>query len=199
MQQAWNAWGHVVVAAVVAFPVAALLAFVLARRRSRRMHPFPRRTAVADVAAVAGTVPWVWMILTPGAGQGVRLVPLVDLADQITRMSPGAAFVQIVGNLLVFAALGATLPVRSARFASLTAVAAVAATASLTVEILQYVLRLGRVSSVDDVILNTAGAVLAALATRRWWMPKRTADESAVTPSGSAGGGRRRRGRATPR
>lgn len=163
------------------------------------MHPFPRRTAVADVAAVAGTVPWVWMILTPGAGQGVRLVPLVDLADQITRMSPGAAFVQIVGNLLVFAALGATLPVRSARFASLTAVAAVAATASLTVEILQYVLRLGRVSSVDDVILNTAGAVLAALATRRWWMPKRTADESAVTPSGSAGGGRRRRGRATPR
>ncbi|WP_182877239.1 VanZ family protein [Microbispora sp. H10670] len=198
MHQAWNAWGPVVVAAVVALPAAALLAFVLARLRDRRGHPFPRRTAVADVAIVAGTAPWIWMILTPGAGQGVQLVPLLDLVDQITRMSPGAAFVQIVGNLLVFAALGAMLPVRSARFASLTAVAAVTATASLTVEILQHALRLGRVSSVDDVILNTAGAVLAALATRRWWMPKRTAEESAVRPPGP-GGGRRTRGRATRR
>jgi len=109
------------------------------------------------------------MILTPGTLQLVHLVPLVDLADQITLMSPGAAFAQIAGNLLVFSALGAMLPVRSPRFASLRAVAAVAATASLTVEVLQYVLRLGRVSSVDDVILNTAGAVLAALVTRRWW------------------------------
>ncbi|GII55396.1 hypothetical protein Pth03_37850 [Planotetraspora thailandica] len=124
---------------------------------------------MADVAVVAGTAPWIWMILTPGAGQGVQLIPLVDLADQITRMPPGAAVVQVAGNLLVFAALGAMLPVRSARFASLTAVAAVAATASLTVEILQYALRIGRVSSVDDVILNAAGAVFAAFATRRWW------------------------------
>ena len=33
----------------------------------------------------------------------------------------------------------------------------------------QYVLRLGRYSSVDDVLINTIGAVLAALVTRRWW------------------------------
>ncbi|ETK31524.1 VanZ family protein [Microbispora sp. ATCC PTA-5024] len=169
MHETWNAWGHVVVAAVLALPVAALAAFLLAGHRRRAGHPAPRRTAFADVAVVAGTAPWIWMILTPGTARGVDLVPLVDLADQIVSMSPVAAFVQIGGNLLVFAALGAALPVRSPRFASLTAVAAVAATASLTVEILQYALRIGRVSSVDDVILNTAGAVLAALATRRWW------------------------------
>jgi hypothetical protein len=169
MHQAWNAWGHVVIAAILALPAAVLVTLLLARHRSRRGHPSPRRTAVADVAVVAGTAPWIWMILTPGTEQVVHLVPLVDLADQITLMSTGAAFVQIAGNLLVFSALGAMLPVRSARFASLTSVAAVAATASLTVEILQYALRIGRVSSADDVILNTAGAVLAALATRRWW------------------------------
>ncbi|GII34817.1 VanZ family protein [Planotetraspora mira] len=169
MHQAWNAWGHVVIAAFLALPAAGLVALFLAHRRSRRGHPAPRRTAIADVAVVAGTAPWIWMILTPGTLQLVHLVPLVDLADQITLMSPGAAFAQIAGNLLVFSALGAMLPVRSPRFASLRAVAAVAATASLTVEVLQYVLRLGRVSSVDDVILNTAGAVLAALVTRRWW------------------------------
>ncbi|MBO3749276.1 VanZ family protein [Streptosporangiaceae bacterium NEAU-GS5] len=175
MHQAWNAWGHVIIAAVLALPVAAIGSLLLARRRTGRGHPSPWRTAVADVAIVAGTAPWIWMILTPGTEDGVHLVPVADLAGQLALMSPGAALVQIGGNLLVFAALGALLPVRSPRFAALLAVAAVAAAASLTVEILQYVLRLGRVSSVDDIILNTAGAVLAALVTRKWWArPART-------------------------
>jgi glycopeptide antibiotics resistance protein len=126
---------------------------------------------------VAGTAPWIWMILTPGVGvSGVSLVPFADL--WATLHGPGqAAFVQVGGNLLVFAALGAMLPVRSARFASLARIATVAAGASLTVEVLQYALRLGRVSSVDDVIVNAVGAVLAALVTRRWWavrIPVRT-------------------------
>ncbi|GII93418.1 VanZ family protein [Sinosporangium siamense] len=169
MHQVWDTWGLVVLAAALALPLAALVALVLTRHRVRREHPAPRRTAVADVAVVVGTAPWLWMILTPGSGQSVQLIPLVDLGEQIARMPPEAVFVQIVGNLLVFSALGAMLPVRSARFASITAVAAVAATASLSVEILQYVLRIERVSSVDDVILNTTGAVLAGLVTRRWW------------------------------
>jgi glycopeptide antibiotics resistance protein len=44
-----------------------------------------------------------------------------------------------------------------------------AAAGSILVELSQYVLRLERVSSVDDVLLNTAGAGLAALASRQWW------------------------------
>ncbi len=44
---------------------------------------------------------------------------------------------------------------------------------SVLVEVAQYVLRLGRVSSVDDVLLNTAGAGLAALASRHWWRASR--------------------------
>jgi glycopeptide antibiotics resistance protein len=46
---------------------------------------------------------------------------------------------------------------------------ALAAGCSILVETAQYVLRLDRVSSVDDVLLNAAGAGLAALASRRWW------------------------------
>nr|BFE84581.1 hypothetical protein GCM10020093_071820 [Planobispora longispora] len=57
----------------------------------------------------------------------MHLVPLVDLLDQLVLLSPGAVFVQVGGNLLVFAALGAMLPVRSPRFASIGAVAGVAA------------------------------------------------------------------------
>ncbi|MGC5014875.1 VanZ family protein [Streptosporangium sp. DT93] len=172
MHQAWQMWGNVVIAAFLSVPVAVVAARLLALRRARAGRPHPVRTALADVVAVAGTAPWIWMILTPAAGPGgVGPVPFADLRA-VLQGPPQTAFVQVGGNLLVFAALGAMLPVRSARFASpagIGAVAAVAAAASITVETLQYALGLGRVSSVDDVIVNTAGAVLAALVTRRWW------------------------------
>ncbi|HWG97872.1 MAG TPA: VanZ family protein [Pilimelia sp.] len=59
-------------------------------------------------------------------------------------------------------------------------VAASAAAAAVGVEALQYLLDLGRVSSVDDVTLNALGAGLAALAARPWWRRRRAA--------GTAGG-----------
>jgi glycopeptide antibiotics resistance protein len=37
------------------------------------------------------------------------------------------------------------------------------------IETAQYALALGRVSSVDDVLLNALGAGLAAVGSRRWW------------------------------
>ncbi|MFF0312461.1 VanZ family protein [Streptosporangium sp. NPDC004379] len=152
----------------MAIPPALVAARLLALRRARAGRPHPVRTALADVAMVAGTAPWAWMILTPTGGEGgVSLIPFRDLAA-VLHGPPQTAFVQVGGNLLVFATLGALLPARSARFSSLAAVAAVAAASSLTVELLQYGLRLGRVTSVDDVLVNTAGAVLAAAITRRW-------------------------------
>jgi glycopeptide antibiotics resistance protein len=71
-----------------------------------------------------------------------------------------------VGNLLGVRALGFLAPVRFAALASLPRILALAAGCSVLVETAQYVLLLDRVSSVDDVLLNTAGAGLAALASR---------------------------------
>ncbi|MCC5578522.1 VanZ family protein [Microtetraspora sp. AC03309] len=164
----WRMWGHVIMAAVLAVPVTLLAAHLLARRRAARGHPHPARTAYADVLMIAGTAPWLWMILTPGHNtEGINLVPFRDLAA-VFQAPAETVIVQVGGNLLVFAALGALLPVRSARFARLWTVALVAAAASATVEALQYGLHLDRVSSIDDVLLNTAGAVIAAIMTQRW-------------------------------
>lgn len=172
MTRTWELWGNIVIAGALGLPLAAAAMLLLARRRAGGGHPAPARSAIADVGIVAGTPPWLWMILTPTGGRpGVGLVPFADLAT----LAPApwqTVLVQVGGNLLVFAALGALLPVRTARFASAARVAAVAATASATVETLQYILRLGRFSSIDDVLVNTLGAVLAALVTRRWWVPR---------------------------
>ncbi|MER7130289.1 VanZ family protein [Streptosporangium saharense] len=172
MRQVWDLWGNVIIASVLAVPLALLAVRLLARRRARDGHPSPVRTAAADVAMVAGTAPWIWMILTPRqAPSTVNPVPFRDLAE-LFHGPAVTVFVQVGGNLLVFAALGALLPTRVPRLASLVGVAIVAAGASCAVELLQYGLLLGRVSSVDDVLVNTAGAVLAAMVTRRWWAPR---------------------------
>ena len=122
--------------------------------------------SLAEVGMVYGTVPLVWLTLMPGPGAGIvpGRVSLVPLRDLVT-MGP----IGIGGNLLVFAALGFFAPMRFAALASLPRILALGAGCSALVETAQYVLRLDRVSSVDDVLVNAAGAVLAALASRRWW------------------------------
>ncbi|EDY59713.1 conserved hypothetical protein [Streptomyces sviceus ATCC 29083] len=137
------------------------------RRRTGARAAGAWRTSIAEVGIVYGTVPPVWLILLPGDEDGavVNLVPLRDLLT----MDAG----QIVGNLLVFAALGFLGPLRFAELASVRRVLALGAGCSVLVETAQYALRLDRVSSVDDVLLNTVGAGLAALASRRWWRADR--------------------------
>ena len=164
----WQVWvgtiNGVALIAVAALPLAALAVWVLARRRSvtGTTPVWAWRMSLAEVGIVYGTVPWVWMIMLAGGRVGaVSLVPLRDLVT----MAP----VQIVGNLLVFAALGFFAPMRFAALASAPRILVLAAGCSILVETAQYVLPLNRVSSVDDVLLNAAGAALAALASRRWW------------------------------
>ena len=179
MIKEWHGWVDtftgVVLITVAALPLAALAVWALARRRSitGTTPASAWRTSLAEVGIVYGTVPWVWMIMLPGSRVGavpgrVSLVPLRDLLT-ILSGAPLTAMVQVVGNLLVFATLGLLAPLRFSALASLPRILALAAGCSVLVETAQYVLRLDRVSSVDDVLLNAAGAALAALASRRWW------------------------------
>lgn len=172
MRGGWHAWlftfNGVMLSMVAALPLSALVVWLLARhRRAAGSDPaWARRRSLAEVGMVHGTVPWVWLILMPGARAGevpgrVSLIPMVDLLT----MGP----LGILGNLMVFAALGFFAPIRFSAPASVPRILALGAGCSVLVETLQYVLRLDRVSSVDDVLVNATGAALAALASRRWW------------------------------
>jgi hypothetical protein len=169
MLNTWQEWvgtfTGVVALTVVSLPLVVVTTGVLGWRRRIAGAPAPWRMSLAEVGTIYGTVPWVWMILLPGEHPGevrgpLTLVPLHDLLEMDTG--------QIVGNLLVFAALGFFGPQRFTALASLPRVLGFAAGCSTLMEIAQY-LWLDRVSSVDDVLLNTAGAGLAALASYRWW------------------------------
>lgn len=158
----------VAVLTVALLPLAAGVVWALAHRRivTGTTPALAWRLSLAEVGIVYGTVPWVWMILLPGSQAGAVLgrVSLVPLRDLVTMSTS-----QVIGNLLVFAALGFFAPLRFRALASVPRILALAASCSVLVEFAQFVLWLDRVSSVDDVLLNTTGAVLAALASRHWW------------------------------
>jgi hypothetical protein len=161
-----DTFNGVLLMTLVTVPLGVLVAWVLARRRRAAGVAFAWRLSLADVGMVHGTVPFVWLTMMPGAEPGTvdGRVSLVPFQDLLTMGSLG-----IAGNLLVFAALGFFAPVRFAALASVPRVLALGAGCSVLVETAQYVLRLDRVSSVDDVLVNAVGAVLAALASRHWW------------------------------
>jgi hypothetical protein len=147
-------------------PLAALVVWALALRLRAAGIPSAWRRSLAEVGMVYGTVPLGWLTLMPGSGAGVvpgrlSLVPLQDLVT----MGP----VGIAGNLLIFAPLGFFAPIRFAALASVPRILTVGAGCSIMVETTQYAMQLDRVSSVDDVLVNATGAVLAGLASHHWW------------------------------
>ncbi|MFJ8006653.1 VanZ family protein [Streptomyces fagopyri] len=162
----FDTFNGVVLMTLVALPLALLVVWALARLRRAAGVTSAWRKSLAEVGMVHGTVPFLWMTMMPGGGAGTvpPRVSLVPLRDLVTMGAGG-----IVGNLLVFAALGFFAPMRFTALASLPRILALGAGCSALVETAQYVLRLDRVSSVDDVLVNAVGAVLAALASRRWW------------------------------
>ncbi|MER7956485.1 VanZ family protein [Streptomyces sp. NPDC096030] len=180
-----DTFNGVVLMTLVTVPLSVLVAWALARRRRAAGITGAWRTSLAEVGMVHGTVPFVWLILMPGAGAGVvpGRVSLVPLRDLVTMGPLG-----ITGNLLVFASLGFFAPVRYAAVASVPRILALGAGCSVLVETAQYVLRLDRVSSVDDVLVNATGAVLAGLASRRWWRTEAQAPTDRPRPVPAAAG-----------
>ncbi|MGX6605839.1 VanZ family protein [Micromonosporaceae bacterium Da 78-11] len=170
----------VVLMTLVGLPVAALLAWVLTLSRRTARGTSAWRLSLAEVAMIYGTVPFVWMTMMPGPGAGIvpGRVSLIPLRDLLT-MGP----IGIVGNLLVFAALGFFAPIRFAALASVPRILALGAGGSVLIETAQYVLRLDRVSSIDDVLVNATGAVLAGLASHHWWRSAADAPSDHLSPA----------------
>jgi hypothetical protein len=168
MSAIWHHWG--LVTAIFAGSVLTALVFSVAFAYLRWRSGLLGRYALAEGIMIAATVPWIWPLLAPNpnpySDRRVFLVPFTDMLTQF-REGPRGLFIDVVGNLMVFAPLGFFLPVRFR--VGLGVVLAASAIPSATVETLQYVLDLHRVTSTDDVLLNTAGGVLGALCSRTWW------------------------------
>ena len=105
-----------------------------------------------------------WLLLYPSSGlvgnHHIDAHPFRTLWDEITNpIDPAERVKQVGGNLLLFVPMGILAPLRWPRLDHYGRLLAAAALTSAIIEGLQYLLG-GRVASIGDVMLNTAGAAL---------------------------------------
>jgi len=117
------------------------------------------------LCAVIAAILWLTLGLAFGdaGGTGLNLTPF----DEIRRAlhNGGSGHLNLVGNVAMFVPVGALVAWIAQRWR--VAVATVVGFLfSVGIELTQ--LGLGRVADVDDVILNTAGAILGALLAVAW-------------------------------
>ena len=161
-------WGMIPVS-FIALPYA-LIAWPLVAARRRRRLPARYATATAGVDSAAFLVAFLVLCLVtmPVGTSGESTLDLVPGADITAAFGDGSLW-QVIGNLLLLCPLGALLPLRVRRLRALLRIALAALAASVLVEGTQYLIHTGRVTSTDDVLLNTVGATLGAALSRRGW------------------------------
>ncbi|WP_152559308.1 VanZ family protein [Tumebacillus flagellatus] len=91
------------------------------------------------------------------AARHVNMIPFVEMKWLLYR--PLVAVLNLGGNVVMFAPLGFFLPILWARVRGFWKTAGIGMLLSLSIEFLQY-LTADREADIDDVMLNTTGAIL---------------------------------------
>jgi glycopeptide antibiotics resistance protein len=146
----------------VFFLVAVTALTVIVRARSRHQPTSQRLFSIA-VLAFSATILTLGLIPTK-ADNELQLVPLVHLIGGFTPPIEGEFLLNAVGNVLLFMPFGAALCLRGLPLRK-TVRSGIAI--SVVVEITQLLIP-GRTTSVDDVLLNTLGALLGHALVSRW-------------------------------
>jgi glycopeptide antibiotics resistance protein len=160
---------------VACITLTVVLAINLARRRLRRARD--RRHALArsflDSALIGALALIVAMTLLPTHSWevtrasmfdgAVNLVPLDTIRPMLNFGSPAQQSHNLINNILLFVPLGWAVALKSRTRAPVVVATMVGSVVSALVEYGQWALPLVRSSDVDDVLLNTAGALIGAL------------------------------------
>jgi glycopeptide antibiotics resistance protein len=118
-----------------------------------------RRTLDGGLAAALALVALLTLVPT---GTGWRWgPPLPELEWYATGWHSGSTMLQLIGNLVLLAPVAALAVLRWPALTAPYRLAAAALATGVGIELLQWLLPLGRVVSPLDAVLNTCGAVAA--------------------------------------
>ena len=117
------------------------------------------RRALDAGLALTGAVVVLLTLLPDGTGWEWG-APLAELRWYATGLDSTATMLQLVGNLLLLSPLAALAVLRWPELRAPGRLLLASGAAAATIELLQWLLPLGRVVSPLDVLLNTTGAVL---------------------------------------
>lgn len=122
--------------------------------------PISRRLATLLLAVYLALLLPLTLFALPVSPPPPNLVPFATIAWLLTENSPGFAFLQVAGNLLLLAPIGLLAPTALPRLDRWWRVALLVAALSAGIELAQLFIA-GRHADVDDLILNVTGALLA--------------------------------------
>jgi VanZ like protein len=162
-------FGLLLPATIIALPFALFAWRLLARWRGRhRPAWYAAMTAGLDVAIVAVAAEVLALTLMPVGSAHRSSLHLVPGSDILTEFRADGSLWQIAGNLVLLAPLGVLVPLRVRRLRSIPRMTAIAFVVSAGIELAQYLIHAGRVTSTDDVLLNTLGVAAAATLSCGW-------------------------------
>ena len=143
--------------------VGLMLSIIFGQGRRGKSNPSSPLALVSEILFGCSIVTILIFTLMPAAGMTTRsldLVPRRNIWQMATdSVGPAVPFGQLGGNLLLLAPLGFLGPIRWRGLDRWRSVTLLGVGLGAAVETMQYVLSVGRVSSVDDVILATLGAL----------------------------------------
>lgn len=162
-------FGILLPATIIVLPFALFTWKLLARLRTRGQPAWAAATTAGlDVAIVAVAVEVLALTMMPVGTAHSRALHLMPGSDILTEFHANGSLWQIAGNLLLLAPLGVLVPLRVRRLRSIPRMAALAFVVSSAIECAQYLTQSGRVTSTDDVLLNTLGVAAAATLSCGW-------------------------------
>ncbi|SFT60922.1 VanZ like family protein [Geodermatophilus amargosae] len=121
------------------------------------------RSLLSAVLAAALALVAVLTLVPAGGGGWAWGSPAVEAHWYLSGLDSGATVLQLLGNLLLLAPAAALAVVRFPALQSPAVLAVAAGTAGAGIEVLQWLLPLGRVVSPLDALLNATGALAVGL------------------------------------
>ncbi|WP_166459775.1 VanZ family protein [Amycolatopsis pithecellobii] len=162
-------FGILVPVTIIALPFALFGWRLLTHWRSRTRTAVTAATASAlDIGIVLVVLEILALTMMPVGDSGSSSIHLMPGSDILTEFTDNGSLWQIAGNLLLLAPLGVLVPLRVPSLRSIRRITLVAFTVSVMLELIQYLLHAGRVTSTDDVLLNTLGVAASATLTCGW-------------------------------
>ncbi|WP_435300032.1 VanZ family protein [Timonella sp. A28] len=176
MTQYIRMFGPAALLLLIVVVIAYVIVVAVHATRSQTKQEFSQRVARSTIWSVG--LAWlcfsILITLVPlrtDGESGVYLIPLATLTNMFTNIT-STTFLQFFGNFLLLGWFGFLLYPLLAKQGKLITVLVAACAMSLTIEVLQAVLSLGRISATDDVILNVLGAGVGYVLAQKTWVPR---------------------------
>ena len=164
MIELYHAFAPIIPIFIVLMIIIVIVFLLLNRSAGHDARNFKRKMTL--MIYIGFTVTLVGMILvtlmpTDHPNQLTQLVPFASIIETMQYATPAAIVNSLVMNIILFIPFGFFVYILSRRPLLATVLACLM---SISIEVLQYVLPIGRISNIDDVILNTLGGIIGMLA-----------------------------------